>query len=92
MAAAHTAIVTEEGIHTVVRFSGKVSLPYGPVAVREIEETGEIILTPISPSAQLTDSWAAFLDHLARTPRDPEFMKDRPLNRPPIDRKLFPDE
>ncbi|HEX9200342.1 MAG TPA: hypothetical protein VF865_12335 [Acidobacteriaceae bacterium] len=92
MAATRTANVTEEGVHTVVRFSGRVRLPRGPVSVREIEATGEIVLTPISPPSERADSWDAFLDHLASTPRDPEFMKERPLNRPPVDRKLFSDE
>jgi hypothetical protein len=92
MAAAHIATVTEEGVDTVVRFSGKVRLPQGPVSVREIEGTGEIVLAPIAPSEEKADSWDAFLDHLARTPRDPEFMKERPMNRPPVDRKLFADD
>ena len=92
MAATHIATVTEEGVDTVVRFSGKVRLPRGPVSVREIEATGEIVLAPIAPSRELADNWAAFLDHLAQTPRDPEFMKERPMNRPPVDRKLFADD
>jgi len=89
MATTQTANVTEEGFATVVRFSGKVRLPSGPVSVREIESTGEIILTPIACATQPADSWDAFLDHLAQTPRDPDFMKERPMNRPPVDRKLF---
>jgi hypothetical protein len=92
MATVQTANVTEEGFATVVRFSGKVRLPSGPVSVREIESTGEIVLAPIASAAETADSWDAFLDHLAQTPRDPEFMKDRPMNRPPIDRKLFSNE
>jgi hypothetical protein len=92
MSAARTANVTEEGIHTVVRFSGRVRLPQGTVSVREIDGTGEVVLTPITPPSGPADTWDAFLDHLASTPRDPEFMKERPLNRPPVDRKLFSDE
>lgn len=92
MATVQTANVSEEGFATVVRFSGKVRLPSGPVSVREIESTGEIVLAPIASAAQPVDSWDAFLDHLAQTPRDPGFMKDRPMNRPPVDRKLFSDE
>jgi hypothetical protein len=91
MAATHIATVSEEGVDTVIRFSGKVRLPQGPVSVREIESTGEIVLAPIAPTGEQTGSWAAFLDHLARTPRDPEFMKERPMNRPPVDGKLFGD-
>jgi hypothetical protein len=92
MAAAHIATVTEEGLDTVIRFSGKVRLPEGTVSVREIEATGEIVLSPIAPSTQPGDSWGAFLDDMSRRPRDTEFMRERPMNRPPSDRKLFAEE
>ena len=92
MATAQTANVTEEGFSTVVRFAGRVRLPSGPVSVREIESTGEIVLAPIAPAVQPADSWDAFFEDMSRRPRDPEFMKERPMNRPPVDRKLFSEE
>lgn len=97
MAAAHTATVAEDGDDTIVRFSGKVRLPAGPVLVREDEVTGEVILAPVPP-VQEPNPWIDFFDAMDRIPRDEHWnafiqvMEERPMNRPPMARNLFADE
>ena len=97
MAAAHTATITEDGGDTIVRIPGKVMLPQGPVLVRENELTGEIVLSPVLKSSE-PQSWAEFFERLDRLPRDEHWdeflqvMEERPMNRPPVERSLFPRE
>ena len=97
MAAAHTATVTEEGEDTIVRITGKISLLKGPVLVRENETTGEIVLSPLA-EAKEPQSWAEFFRCLDQLPRDEHWdaflqvMEERPMNRLPVERNLFPDE
>jgi hypothetical protein len=95
--AAHTAIVTSEGTETIIRIPGPVRIPSGPVIVRENEETGELILSP-SPDTPQPKTWSEFFDNLDHQVRDEHWdaffkvMHDRPMNRPPVDRKLFAGE
>ncbi len=97
MAAAHTATITEEGDDTIVRIAGKISLPKGPVLVREDESTGEVVLSSLA-EAKEPRSWAEFFDRLDQLPRDEhwdnflQIMEERPMNRLPVERNLFPDE
>ncbi len=94
MAAAHTATIVEDGDDTIVRFAGRVRLPAGPVLVREDESTGEIILAPVPQSGE-TNPWIDFFDAMDAIPRDERWdafvqvMKERPMNRPPVERNLF---
>jgi len=88
--AAHTAIVTEEAGEKIVHLPSDVPLKPGPVSYT-IGNQGEIVLA----SPEQTDkqaAWIAWLDHLDSTPRDPNFMKERPMNRPPVEKNLFPDD
>lgn len=85
-----TAIITSEGDETVVRISGRVRLASGPVAVREIEATGELVLAPLRASQP--DTWVAFFDRLNRREPDSDFMAERPMNRIPPDKDLFGDD
>ncbi len=90
MAAAHTAIVTMDGSNTLIRIEGRISLPEGPVCMRENPQTGEIVLSSrIAPSHP--ESWADFFALIDSREPDPEFMRERPMNRPPLEKKLFPD-
>ncbi len=97
MAAAHTATVTEEGDETIVRIAGKILLPQGPVLVREDEKTGEIVLSPV-PRLQGSRSWTEFFNRLDQLPHDEHWdqflqvMEERPMNRLPAERNLFPDD
>ena len=91
MAAAPTATVRTDGNDSVIRFEGKISLPEGPVCMRENPHTGEIVL-----SARLTpshpESWADLFALIDSREPDPEFMRERPMNRLPVEKNLFPDD
>lgn len=91
MAAAHTATVTEDGEDTIVRISGKINLPKGPVLVRENKSTGEVVLSSQAAPAR-EDSWAAFFALIDSREPDPDFMRERPMNRLPVEKNLFPDD
>jgi hypothetical protein len=88
--AAHTAIVTEEAGEKIVRLPSDVPLKAGLVSYI-IGNQGEIVLTSPEQNDKQA-AWIAWLDHIASTPRDPDFMKERPMNRPPVENKLFPDD
>jgi antitoxin VapB len=108
MAATHIATVTEDGVDTVVRFSGKVRLPQGPVSVREIEATGEIVLAPIAKERPMNRppvdlklfsdgsakrmSWDEFFDLVGTLDVPEEYMAERPMNRLPVERTIFEDD
>jgi len=59
-----------------------------------VEPSGNLVLVDLREDilAERQAKWIAFLDHIESTPRDPEFMKERPMNQPPVDRKLLQDE
>jgi hypothetical protein len=92
--AAHSAIVTNEEDETVIRIQGHVRLPLGPVLVREVEETGEVILAPVVETSH-PNPWFELFDSLDRQPRDEHWdefskvMRERPINRLPVERNLF---
>ncbi len=86
-----TAFVTSEGDETVVRISGRVRLASGPVAIREIEATGELILAPLE-TVNPPDTWTSFFARLNQRPGDPRFMSERPMNRIPLEKDLFGDD
>jgi hypothetical protein len=90
MAATRTANVTEDGANTVVRFSGRVGLPKGPVSVREMA-TGGVLLTPmVSAPGNETEhgdaemglsndkrgKWKAFFDLVDTLDVPEEYMAD----------------
>jgi hypothetical protein len=91
MAATHTDTITEEGDEKVVRFPGGVPLSRGEVTY-EIKPSGELVLKQVSEQARAKRQadWIAFLDEIAARPPDPDFMKERPMNRLPIERDLWP--
>ncbi len=93
MAAAHIANVTIKQDETLVHLPSGIPLQPGPV-VYELRPGGEILLKPHpADSAEAKrQAWVAFLDFLDQSPSDPAFMPDRPLNRLPVDRNLFPDD
>ena len=92
MAAAHTAnarVSTANG-EKVVHLPADALLDDGAVSC-VVTEDGQVTLSPLTPEAR-QKAWIAFLDHLDATPRDPHFMRDRPMNRPPVEQKLFTDD
>jgi hypothetical protein len=93
MATSHPAFITEEGAEKVVHPSASGPAAAEPLGYR-IEPSGKLVLVPLPEDvrARRQAAWIAFLDHIESTPRDPDFMKERPLNTPPVDRNLFPDE
>jgi antitoxin VapB len=85
MVVTRTAKLFKNGSSQAVRLPAEFRFPGKEVAIRRDEKTGDVIL---SPKAALGD-WKAFFA-LARTIDIPEdFMKERPLNVPPVARKLF---
>ncbi len=88
--AAQIATVTQEGEEIVVRFPQDVPIQVGSVSYR-IGARGEVVLAPVSTAAR-QEAWIAFLDRIEARDPDPEFMKERPMNRLPVERNLFPDD
>ena len=91
MAAAHTATVITDGNDTLIRIEGKISLPEGPVCLRENLQTGEIVLSSrVTPSRP--ESWADLFALIESRAPDPDFMRERPMNRLPVEKNLFADD
>lgn len=94
---AQTATVTCEGDDTIIRISGRVRLPQGPILIREDKHTGELILAPVEPRP-VEGSWAQLFAEFDALPRDEHWdefikvMQERPMNRLPVERDLFPGE
>jgi hypothetical protein len=93
MAASHPAFITEEGDEKLVHLPASVPLKAGPVGY-QIEPSGKLVLIqlPEEERARRQAAWIAFLDEIESRPPDPEFMMERPMNVPPLDRNLFPDD
>ena len=93
MAATHTAIITEEAEDFIVRFPKPVHLTSGEAFFAEDPQTGNILLfSTTQTSSKTQDSWLTFLDDMRKKVEDPSFLSQRPGNRIPCDRNLFPDE
>ncbi len=90
MAAAHTATVTEEGDEKVVRFPKEVALNPGCVSY-EVKADGTLELKPFN-SEERQRAWIELLKAVAAREPDPDFMTERPMNRLPVERNLFPDD
>ena len=90
MATANIANITDEGSEKIVHLPATVPLNSGPISY-EIRDSGDVILSPINPPGKQA-AWIAFLDHIENAPHDLEFMDERAMNRPPIDRNLFPND
>jgi antitoxin VapB len=85
MSGTRTAKLFKNGASQAVRLPAEFRFPGKEVSIRRDEKTGEVIL---SPQTSLGD-WKTFFA-LARTIEVPEdFMKERPLNVPPVERNLF---
>jgi hypothetical protein len=85
------AEIASEGDDTVIRIPGQIDLQPGSISMRLTEQTGEIILTPVAEMSDRHKKWLSFLDELAARPSDEEFMRERPMNSPPLEKSLFPD-
>lgn len=90
MAAAPTATITEEGDQEVVRLPREVPLKPGSVSY-EVKSDGTLEWKPVENNERQR-AWTEFLDALAAREPDPEFMAERPMNRLPVERNLFPDD
>jgi hypothetical protein len=93
MATSHPAFITEEGDEKVVHPSASGAAAAEPLGYR-IEPSGKLVLVPLPEDvrARRQAAWIAFLDEIESRPPDPNFMVERPMNVPPEDRNLFPDE
>jgi hypothetical protein len=93
MAAIHTATITEEGDEKILRLPAGVPLEAGEVTY-EIRSTGELVLKQLSEEARARRQavWIDFLDRIAARGPDTDFMNERPMNRIPFERDLWPDE
>ena len=90
MAAAHIATVTEEGDEKVVRLPRKIPLKPRCISY-EVRADGTLELKPFN-SEERQRAWIEFLETIAARKPDPDFMAERPMNRLPVERNLFPDE
>ena len=82
MAAAHTAILTHESDETLIRIKGHLSLPDGPVLVRQGTQNDGVIFTS-SQAAEPVPSVADFIAFRDALPKDEHwtgFMQQRPHN------------
>jgi virulence-associated protein VagC len=80
--------VINDGPSQVIRIPAEFHLDVETVAIRRNVATGGLTVDPqINPF--VVDSWAAFLDDLHESPRDPDFLLVRPMNQPPSERNIL---
>jgi antitoxin VapB len=85
MRGTRTAKLFKNGASQAVRLPAEFRFPGKEVSIRRDEKTGDVIL---SPRTALGD-WDAFFEFMRSVGVPEDFMKDRPLNKPPRERNLF---
>jgi antitoxin VapB len=85
MPSSRTAKLFKNGASQAVRLPAEFRFPGNEVSIRRDEKTGDVIL---SPRTSLGD-WDAFFEFMRSVDVPEDFMKERPLNRPPRERNLF---
>ena len=85
MPSSRTAKLFKNGASQAVRLPAEFRFPGNEVSIRRDEKTGDVIL---SPRTSLGD-WDAFFEFMHSVDVPEDFMKERPLNRPPRERNLF---
>ena len=75
----------KNGASQAVRLPVEFRFEGSEVYVTRNEVTGDVVLSN-QPGAK---AWRDFFEMAAQVDASDEFMKDRPMNRPPIDRNLF---
>ena len=88
MPISHLAEVVRDGDSQVVRIPAEFHLDSETVEIRRNDETGELILA--APAKRLT--WDEFFDLVSTLNVPEDYMTDRPMNRLPVERKIFEDE
>ena len=92
------ATITVEDGRTVIQFSRRLDLPEGEAIARFDQKSGDIHVEKVSHPEAQRQAWVTLLDRIANSTNDvhtAEFdriMRERPLNRPPIEKNLFPHE
>jgi antitoxin VapB len=85
MPSSRTAKLFKNGASQAVRLPAEFRLPGKEVSIRRDDKTGDVIL---SPRTSLGD-WDAFFEFMRTIEVPDDFMKDRPLNKPPRERNIF---
>jgi antitoxin VapB len=75
----------KNGASQAVRLPAEFRFEGSEVFVTRDEVTGDVVLSN-RPGAK---AWRDFFEMAGQIDASDEFMKDRPMNRPPIDRNLF---
>jgi hypothetical protein len=85
-------LIGEEVRERDFRIANRVRMTKEPSGYR-VEPSGKLVLVDLPEEivAERQSKWIALLDHIESTPRDPDFMKERPMNQPPVDRNLLSD-
>ncbi len=92
------ATVTVEDDRTVIHFGRRLDLPEGEALARFDQKSGDIHLEHAPERVTRQQARVAFMDRIAaRTPDEhtaafDRIMRERSLNRPPLERNLFPSE
>lgn len=85
MAETRTAKLFRNGASQAVRLPAEFRFPGIEVAIRRDEKTGEVVLSPIPTLGD----WDTFFQFMRSVDVPEDFMKERPLNKPPVERNLF---
>jgi antitoxin VapB len=85
MPSSRTAKLFKNGASQAVRLPAEFRFPGNEVSIRRDEKTGDVILSPRTPFGD----WDAFFEFMRSVDVPEDFMKERPLNRPPRERNLF---
>lgn len=75
----------KNGASQAVRLPAEFRFEGDEVYATRDERTGDIVLST-RPGAE---TWADFFELMRSIDVPPDFMADRPMNRPPVERELF---
>jgi len=81
----HTAKLFKNGASQAVRLPAEFRFSSEEVYIRRDESTGDVILSE-SPG---TEIWDDFFNRMRKIEVPSEFMRRRPLNKPPKVRNIF---
>jgi antitoxin VapB len=85
MSETRTAKLFKNGASQAVRLPAEFRFEGSEVYATRDETTGDVVLSS-RPGEKV---WAEFFDLLRKVEIPAEFMADRPLNRPPVEKHLF---
>jgi len=88
MGETRVAKLFKNGASQAVRLPAEFRFDEDEVYVTRDDRTGDVVLST-KPGAR---AWADFFDLISTIQAPEDFMADRPMNVPPVDREIFGDD